>query len=65
MRTDSYLNISFHKCAQAMPPFLFSAILFVGVLAFLPGGYQSFILYNTWKRKPGYRVEDSYEAVDV
>lgn len=42
-----------------------AAIMLVGILAFLPGAYQSFVLYQTWKRKPGYRIEDTYEAVDL
>jgi hypothetical protein len=39
--------------------------MLVGVIALLPGAYQSWVLLQTWRRKPGYRVEESYEMVDV
>jgi hypothetical protein len=42
-----------------------AAVMLVGAIALLPGAYQSWVLFQTWKRKPGYRVEETYEMVDL
>lgn len=35
----------------------------VGLLAIIPGGYQSFVLLQTWRGVRGYRAEEHYDQV--
>jgi len=32
------------------------AFVVIGVLCAVPGGYQMFVIYQAWKRKPGYSL---------
>lgn len=41
------------------------AVMLVGTIALLPGAYQSWVLIQTVRRKPGYRVEETYEMVEI